>query len=34
LLAAAAVAEQVVGHKLASRLAGAPLPDGFFAASP
>jgi hydroxymethylglutaryl-CoA lyase len=30
LLEAAAVAEQVVGHKLASRLANAGLPAGFF----
>jgi hydroxymethylglutaryl-CoA lyase len=30
LLHAAAVAEEVVGHKLASRLAGAGLPAGFF----
>jgi hydroxymethylglutaryl-CoA lyase len=30
LLGAAAVAEEVVGHKLASRLAGAGVPAGFF----
>jgi len=34
LLEAAAVAEQVVGHKLASRLAGAGLPAAFFARTP